>query len=220
LNSFVWNVEIIGNDRVSTTTINAYLENNNLKSGTMWSSVDRDKLSWDMLSDFDDFSWVHINKIGTTARVEVNETRNAPVADNDKLQGIDVFRKELSVTVSREQKDVAVKEIKNYYDINFFTANIPLYLQKATGEQSEKSYEHLTIKGVALPIGYTKYEEKYFTSTSKLLDDDELKALALKRISYQEQDEFDGFEIVNKKEDYQIDDDKCVVTISYVIRRK
>lgn len=220
LNAFIWNVEIVGNDRVSNIAISSYLENNNLKPASMWSSIDRDKLAWEMMSEFEDFSWVHINKIGTTARVEVNEAKSSPIADNDKLQGKDVFRRELSVTVSREQKDVKLKEIKKYYNINFFTADIPLYFSKQTGEQSQKTHKALTIKDTELPIGYTEYEEHFFTSVSKELGDAELKALAKKRIHYQEQNEFDGFEIVNVTENYSLDDAKCVASFAYIIKRK
>lgn len=220
LNSFIWNVEIQGNVRVSTPTINAYLENNNLKQGVMWGSIDRDELAWNMMSDFEDFSWVHINKIGTTARVEINEASPVPKGDNDKLQGINVFRKELSVTVSREQKTVSLKGTKNYYDALFFTADIPLYLNHQAGDQSQKSYEYLTFKDVKLPIGYKKTEERFFISTSRTMTDSEIKALAEKRLSFAQEKEFDGFEIVNKTEKFDMDEAKCTLTASYVIRRK
>lgn len=219
-NAFIWNVEIVGNSTVSDSAISSYLNNNNVSAGTMWSSVDRDKLAWDMLSDFDDFSWVHINKIGTTALVEVNETTQSPVADNDKLQGRDIFRKELTLTVSREQKNVVLKDMKTYYSVNFFTVDIPLYFSREIGNHSQKSSKHLTIKDTALPIGYTKYEEQFFTYTTRLLDDNELKALTKKRMEFKEADELDGFEIVNKAEDYQLDDTKCTASFSYIIKRK
>ena len=219
-NAFIWNVEIIGNNAVSDSTINSYLNNNNVKAGTMWSSVNRDKLAWDMLSDFEDFSWVHINKIGTTALVEINETTKTPIADTDKLQGRDVFRKELSLTVHREQKNIALGETKKYYDIDFFTVDIPLYFSKETGDHSQKSSKHLTVKNTVLPIGYTKYEEQFFTYTTRFLDDNELKALAKKRMGYKEADELDEFEIVNMAESYQLSDTECTATFSYIIRRK
>lgn len=220
LNAFVWNVQIVGNSTVSESVINQYLENNNLKSGVMWSSVDRDKLSWDMLADFNDFSWVHINKRGTTALVEVNEITPSPIPDVDKLQGKDVFRKEISVTVSRQQKNVAVKSIERYYSINFFMAEIPLYFNREYGEHSQKTSSFLTIKDKALPIGYTQYTEQFFTYSTTLLEDDKLKALAKKRIEFEQADEFEGFEIVNVAEDYKLDDAKCVATFSYIIKRK
>lgn len=220
LNAFIWDVEIIGNDRVSDIAIYSYLEHNNLKAATMWSSIDREKLAWEMMSDFEDFSWVHINKIGTTARIEVNEIKRSPVADPDRLQGRDVFRRELTATVSREQKDVKLRKVKKYYSLNFFTADIPLYLKKESGEQSRKIKKSLIIKDTALPIGYTEYEEHFFTAQSKTLGDDELKALAKKRLYYQELSAFDGFEIVNVTENYSLDDSKCVATFAYIIKRK
>lgn len=219
LNAFIWKVEIIGNDRVSNTAITAYLENNNFKQGVMWSSVDREKLAWSMMSDFDDLAWVHINKIGTTARVEVNETVQAPTGDSDKLEGRDIFRKELTVTVNRQQADITLKDMKTYYDINFFSLNIPLYFNKTSGDVSRESQKTITVKGTQLPIGYTEYEEVFYSYTSKELDDDELKTLAKKRMEYLEQSEFEGFEIVNKTESYQLDETKCTAEFSYIIRR-
>ena len=221
LSCFVWNVEVVGNDRISETSILSYLENHNLKSGVMWSSVERDSLCWDMMSEFEDISWVHINKIGTTARVEINETRLADKdGDEDKLRGINVFRKELEVVAYREQKNVTVKEIKTYKRLHFFSADIPLYLKKETGEFSQQSEKYLTIKNTVLPIGITEYEERFLSSTSKTMTDDELLALAKRKLSYQETEEFDGFEIINKTESHKIDEDKCVITSSYIVKRK
>lgn len=221
LSCFVWNVEIVGNDRISETTILSYLENHNLKSGVMWSSIERDALCWDMMSEFDDLSWVHINKIGTTARVEINETRLADKdGDEDKLKGINVMRKELQAVAYREQKNVAVKEIKTYKKLHFFSAEIPLYLKKETGEFSQQSDKYLTIKGTALPIGITEYEERFLTSSSKTLTDKELLELAKKKLKFLEEEEFDGFEIINKTQSHKTDEDKCVITSSYIIRRK
>ncbi len=218
--SFVWNVEINGNEKISNATVNAFLENNGLKQGVMWGSVNRDKIAWDMMSSFDDFSWVHINKRGTTALVEINEKTDTPPKDFDKLQGINVFRRELSVTVSREQSDVFVKNTKKYYNLEFFALSVPLYINRQKGEISSSSNSFLTIKDTALPIGYTVFEEQYLSSTKRTLNDNELKALSKKRLSKKELQELDGFSIVNKTEKYDINENSCTATFTYVIRRK
>lgn len=221
LSCFIWNVEIVGNDRLSETTISAYLENHNIKSGVMWSSVSRDEVCWDIMSEFDDISWAHINKIGSTARVEINETRLADKdGDEDKLKGIDVFRKELQVVAYREQKDITVKSIKTYKRIRFFTADIPLYLKKETGDISQQSENYLTVKDTKLPIGITESEEQFLASESRILTDEELLSLAEKKLGYQEEQEFDGFEIINKTQSHETDADKCVLSASYIVRRK
>ncbi len=221
LSTFVWNVEITGNDAVGTFAINAFLENNNLKSGVMWSSVDRDKLCWDMLGEFDEFSWVHINKKGSTAFVEVNEVKAMPdESDKDKLEGINVFRKELQAVAYREQKDMSVRDRKHYKKLNFFFIDIPLYTNRKTGDISQESASFITINEVALPIGITEYEEVFLSSTPKTLSDEELTQLAQKKLEYLEQQEFEGFEIINKSPDVKNESDKCTITCSYILRRK
>lgn len=220
LNTFIWNVEIVGNAQVSDSEIMSYLEKNNFKTGVMWSSVDKKRIAWDMMSEFDELSWVHINEIGTTAYVEVNERRQAPIPDTDKLQGKDVFKKELGTTVSREQRIICPKDSKKYYRIKFFTADIPFYFSRHTGESTVKSSEYLTIRDTVLPLGYEKYEEQTYTYQSRFLNDDELRELAKKRMEFVERDELEGFEIVSRAEDYRLDDTKCVALFSYIIRRK
>lgn len=221
LSSFIWNIEITGNNRVSTPVIMQYLNDNGIGIGTMWKNTDRDKISWDMMSKFSDFSWVHINKKGCTARVEINEAVSAPEeADEDKLKGIDVFRHELKLTVSREQKSVFVKDKKNYITLHFFTLRVPLYLNREKGSQSTSQSKFLKIHNVRLPIGYTKNEEIFYGSSADTPDDRQLKALAERRLKHREDKEFQGFEIVNKTVDFDINENGCTVTGAYVVRRK
>lgn len=220
LSSFVWRIDIVGNERVSDTTILAYLSNNSLHEGAMWSGVNRDELSWKMMGEFEDFSWVHINKIGTTAVVEVNERRLAPTPDFDKLEGKNVMRRELSVSVSRQQNNIVPIDKNSYYKINFFCLNIPLYFNKDSVEQNQKCEKRLSFNDVTLPIGLTRYDELFYTSSPVILNDGELKNLAKQRLSYMERDELDGFDIVNVVEHYDLTDESCVATFSYIIRRK
>ncbi|MCM1115238.1 MAG: sporulation protein YqfD [Clostridium sp.] len=220
LGSFVWNIEIVGNNKISDTTVLAFLENNNLKKGAMWNSFDRDELAWDMLSSFEDFSWVHINKIGTTARIEINETTDAPEPDTDKLQGTNIFRRELKATINREQNSIISKDVKLYHSIKFFSATIPLSFNRPIGDVSSESTVYLKIKDIELPIGYTEYQEQFLSSVSQTLTDDELKDLAKRRLEAQERTEFDGFEIVNKTESYNVEAESCTAIFTYVIRRK
>jgi len=220
LGSFIWNVEITGNNRIGEATILSYLENNNLRSGVMWSSVDREELEWNMMSEFEDLSWVHINRFGTTVRVEVNETTQKPDKDEEKLQGINVFRKELEAVAYREQKDMKIKSKKEYKKLQFFSVSIPLYLKKESGDMTEESSTFLSIKDTRLPIGIYTYDEIFLSSSPRTLTDEELTELAKQKLSHLEEQEFDGFEIINRKDDIKMEDDKCVIKTSYIIRRK
>lgn len=219
LGSFVWSVELKGNERVSDTVLYTYLENNRLTQGTMWGGIDRDKLSWQMMSDFEDFAWVHINKIGTTALVEVNETRQRPQEkDENKLKGNRVFRKELEAVAYREQSKMSVKRQKSYTSLTFFTLKIPLYFEIKKGDTEAVFSKYATIKDKALPIGYTVKTESFYQSEPKMLDDRELLELAKRKLSYSEQKEFDGCEIINKSFDYELDEEKCIAKGAYVVK--
>lgn len=130
LGAFVWNIEITGCDRLSENTISAYLDNHKFKTGVMWGVIDRKSIAWDMMSDFEDIAWVHINKKGTTAIVEINETTQKPEEiDEYKLKGIKAARKEITVTAQRQQSKMSIKQSKNYYNLHFFSLNIPLYFK-------------------------------------------------------------------------------------------
>lgn len=220
LSTFIWNVEFVGNEKVSDTQLRAFLDNNNVKTGVMWSSVNRDKVCWDILSEFDDLSYAHINRIGTTAVLEVNEITEPPQGDEDKLQGISVFRKELEAVAYRQQKNITVKSIKHYKTFHLFFLDIPLYVNKQTGDISQESENYLTLFDKTLPVGITQSDEMFLKSSPEMLTDEQLESLARNKLSYQEQKEFDGFEIINKSENVTMDEDKCVIKCSYVLRRK
>lgn len=67
---------------------------------------------------------------GTTAIVEINETTQEPEEiDEYKLKGIKATRKEITVTAQRQQSKMSIKQSKNYYNLHFFSLNIPLYFK-------------------------------------------------------------------------------------------
>ena len=78
LSGFIWNVEIKGTKRINDSEILSFLEENNVKRGASWRSVDKNKTENLMMAAFDDIAWVHINEIGTRAVVEINETVKKP----------------------------------------------------------------------------------------------------------------------------------------------
>lgn len=220
LSTFIWNVEIEGNSVVSDVQLRAFLANNNVYSGAMWSSVEKDKVCWELLSEFDDLSYAHINRIGTTAVLEVNEVKRAPVGDEQKLKGENVFRKELEASALREQKNLSVKSRKRYKTLHFFFVNAPLYVSKKTGDMTVEGESFVTLFGKKLPIGISYKEELYLQSAAQKLDDGALELLARNKLAYLEEKELDGFEIINRNEQLDIDEQRCVIKCSYVVKRK
>ena len=97
---FVWNVEIVGNERISDEEITAFLEENNLRRGAYWKSIDKDKIENLMMASFDDCAWVHINELGSTARVEINETVKKPEIEPKTISNVKAKKDGLIVKAS------------------------------------------------------------------------------------------------------------------------
>ena len=84
MGGFVWNITVTGNNRVTEVKIVDYLAKNGFKIGTRWSDTDKEGLETSIMSDFEDVAWISINKIGSTASVEINETVAKPeITDNN-----------------------------------------------------------------------------------------------------------------------------------------
>lgn len=89
MGGFVWNITVSGNNRVTEVKIVDYLAKNGFKIGTKWSNVDKEQLEIAIMADFEDIAWISINKIGSTASIEINETVNKPeLVDNKKTTNV------------------------------------------------------------------------------------------------------------------------------------
>ena len=104
LSGFIWNVQVVGNNRVGTGTLETYLAQNGVAVGKPWQGTARSRLNYRLLGDFPDLAWAHINKVGATARLEVAERVDTPKTKSDKEQSQwGAARRELRCTVSRLQ---------------------------------------------------------------------------------------------------------------------
>lgn len=83
---FIWDVQVVGNNRVGTGTLETYLAQNGVAVGKPWQGAARSRLNYRLLRDFPDLAWAHINKVGATARLEVAERVDTPKTKSDKEQ--------------------------------------------------------------------------------------------------------------------------------------
>ncbi|MBQ9516854.1 MAG: sporulation protein YqfD [Eubacterium sp.] len=84
LSGFIWEVQVVGNSRITDAELRDFLMQNGVYEGVYWGTVDKDKVENLIMASFDDCAWVHINELGTTARVEINETRKPPARKRKK----------------------------------------------------------------------------------------------------------------------------------------
>lgn len=78
LSGFVWNIEYVGNKTIESSRIEAFLDKNDFRPGTWWKIDDKQRLEDLMLASFDEIAWVHINRVGMTAGVEIQEATPKP----------------------------------------------------------------------------------------------------------------------------------------------
>jgi similar to stage IV sporulation protein len=81
---FIWSIEVIGNENVSSQQILASLDELGCGVGTYIPKIDFDRLHTDFLLSEKEIAWIAVNVRGTYATVEVREiVRNPPVPDED-----------------------------------------------------------------------------------------------------------------------------------------
>lgn len=89
MGGFIWNITVTGTDKVTDAKIIEYLSQNGLAVGKRWADFDKESLEFSVLSDFEDVGWISINKFGSTAGIEINETVRTPnIIDNSKITNV------------------------------------------------------------------------------------------------------------------------------------
>lgn len=87
--NFIWNIEIIGNEKISTEELIQDLKEEGLEIGKLKSSIDRNNVRNNMRLKRNDISWIGINIKGTNAKIEIVEADEKPkVIDKDEYCNI------------------------------------------------------------------------------------------------------------------------------------
>lgn len=111
LSGFIWNIEVTGCEKLTGAQIISFLNANGFKSGVRWKNVNRDNLEFSMLSQFDEIAWVHINRRGSRALVEISEAAPKPEITNDSSASNVTARKDgIIVKVSAKKGWQCVNE--------------------------------------------------------------------------------------------------------------
>ena len=96
LSSFVWNIEIIGNDTLNDSQILAFCAENNLYLGAFKNRLNLKQLQKDLKNNFEEISWASIYLKGTNVIINLSEnieessfetdaSANSIIADEDGI---------------------------------------------------------------------------------------------------------------------------------------
>ena len=78
LSNFVWNIEIVGNEKIPTEEIIKTLNQNGLKQGSLKSSINTKKIVEKIRLENEDISWIGIEIQGTNAKITIKEATEKP----------------------------------------------------------------------------------------------------------------------------------------------
>ena len=78
ISGFIWNIEVTGNEKLKRKEILSFASQNGLFEGAYWKSTDRDRIENLFMASYEDIAWVHINRSGTSAIIEIDESVKKP----------------------------------------------------------------------------------------------------------------------------------------------
>ncbi|WP_058486948.1 sporulation protein YqfD [Defluviitalea phaphyphila] len=84
LSSFIWVIEINGNEKISTEELIKALEEYGLKPGTWKRNIDTNQVENFLITNFNDIAWTAVDIKGTKAIIDLTETVTKPeIVDKD-----------------------------------------------------------------------------------------------------------------------------------------
>ncbi len=172
LSSFIWLIEVEGNERVQTDQILQFCKGDGFYVGSLKFKVNNKELEETLLENFKDFSWVNIEIKGTKAKLEIKEIiPKAPLIDRKtpcdviaKYDGIITSIVTSSGTPLVKQKDVVQKGdvlVSGQIVIKEDETGVVKQYTHADAEVMAKVWNEIEY---AVPM---TYDEKVFTGNTK-----------------------------------------------------
>ena len=160
--NFIWNIEITGNEKISSEEIMQELKNDGLKTGVNKNRLDINSIINKARLNRDDIAWMGINLKGTNALVEIKETEKAPkIIDENEYCNI-VSDKEGMITKINVQNGTA-----NVKEGDIVKPGDTLVLGYLEGKYTGIRYVH-GAANIEAKIWYSKKEKFYYKEQIKV----------------------------------------------------
>lgn len=220
LSGRIWNVQVVGNSQVGTGTLETYLAQNGVAVGKSWQGAHRKQLNYRLLGDFSVLSWAHINKVGTTARLEVAERVATPQPKTDSQQSQwGAARRELQCTVQRLQ--VRQEPVKRQVRHGVYFYGITLApLRKTTAPMTRVTEQRrlLHLNGRPLPIGKVTRVRTVYQRREQRLTRQQATALATAALEEKRRMQLGDARIINAHVTVTVTPDTCTAVGAYVVQ--
>lgn len=173
LSSFVWLINIEGNDRISQDTLLSFCSDRGFKVGSFKPSLDTKALEKELKNNFSDLSWIAISINGTCATIKMTETILAPeILDYSKpcdiiAEGDGVIT---SIVASTGSPKVKAKDVVKKGDV--LVSGELIVMEDETGTVKKYVHSIADIKAkqwhtINIEIPYKYYEKKYTENCKK-----------------------------------------------------
>lgn len=166
ISSFIWQIEVDGNERLSDEKIISLLNEAGFKKGMIRFGIDNEKIKNDVLLKNEDLSWIWVDIKGTKAFVSVREKKEAPkVFDKNEPSNIIAVRDGLVTRVIAKSGQSVVKEGDVVSEGNLLISGVL--------ESEAKGYKYVNASGEIWARtwheieGETTLIKEEFTKTSK-----------------------------------------------------
>lgn len=173
LSSFVWTVEVEGNERIEKEDILIACENMGMSAGKLKWNMHTDEVTQKLLEIFPDISWVSVSIKGTNALIKIVESIPQPEMI-DKVTPSDLVAKKDSV-IQNITVESGTPVVKSGDVVKKGTLLISGEVIIAAGEEAEVGREYIHARGTILgKVWYTleesiplQYTEKRYTGEER-----------------------------------------------------
>lgn len=161
LSKFIWNIEVIGNEKINDDEIIQIANENNLKMGKFKNKVDTKKIINKLRLERDDIAWIGIEIKGTNAIIKIVESIPKPnIIDDEEFCNIVATKDAIIKKISAQNGTPVVKEGEI---VKKGTVLIAGWLE---GKYTGTRYVHAT-GSVQGKVWYTQKERIYFKQQKK-----------------------------------------------------
>lgn len=220
LSGFIWDVQVVGNNRLGTGTLETYLAQNGVAVGKPWQGAARRRLNYRLLRDFPDLAWAHINKVGATARLEVAERVDTPKTKSDREQSQwGAARRELRCTVSRLQVHRVQTGRQVCRGVYFYGLTlVPMGKDAPPMTEVTEQRRLLRLNGRALPMGSVTRTHTTYRRVEQRLTVQAATALAKAALEEKRAQELPGATIINAYVTVEVTPDTVTAVGAYTVQ--
>ena len=220
LSGFIWDVQVVGNNRVGTGTLETYMAQNGVAVGKPWQGTARSRLNYRLLGDFPDLAWAHINKVGATARLEVAERVDTPKTKSDREQSQwGAARRELRCTVSRLQVHRVQTGRQVCRGVYFYGLTlVPMGKDAPPMTEVTEQRRLLHLNGRALPMGSVTRTRTAYRRVEQRLTVQAATALAKAALEEKRAQELPGATIINAYVTVEVTPDTVTAVGAYTVQ--